>query len=435
MRQLSAQVHVMTGMNIDSPWPPRDPEPDPHLRGGGLLLDEVFNPPFDADDDDDDDNNNLDPIPNPDPGAEPPVPEEDEVELLRLLHNPTPLRDTHCFARSRVYDLRRYKESNMWGPFLDDSSGRIDWEKVQAIMLDIAYNHRLYAERRGLMGTDTLGLPDSLRLRIDDLDRVRNVSSTTRSLLNPWEVPFEGIAENSYVSSELVGKVKPSQFPEIDSLDPYGVTGTWMRIVCFLDYNDLYRYNFERPSNVPDDQEREPISEREAFRLIKLQLQATAVEEQDGVDFRTGRPLLPLVRFSGTSRSTFMAWDPNANSRIRGTYYNEARCAVPALRPSVRSSCASRPCYLFEEGKGYALIFLLSSRYGPHEPPWRGPLDQLLYLPRRRALAQRRRPDRRVAIRPRHPRKLVRQRFRYPRACGADYVLEDFGYDGGRETA
>ncbi|KAJ9605997.1 hypothetical protein H2200_009846 [Cladophialophora chaetospira] len=317
--QRSAQLHVMAGMNIDSPWP--EPQPDsssrPHLRGGG-----IFDEGADAFSDDDDEND-LEALVQREP-----ILSEDDQLRLRLLNNPTPLRDIHCYARSRVYDLRRYKQCNMWGPFTDDSTGNIDWEKVQSIMIDIAYNHRLYTERRGLIGTDSLGLPDAVRIRFDNMEHIRNVSSSTRSLLQPWEEPFEGIAAGSFVSAELHGKVKPSLHPDIDSLDPYGVTGTWLRIVCFLDYNDLYRFNFERQANIPAEQERDPIATREAFRLIKLQLQATRIEEQEGVDERTGRPLLPIVHFNGTSRSTFMAWDPNANSRIRGSVYMTSKGVI-----------------------------------------------------------------------------------------------------------
>ena len=33
------------------------------------------------------------------------------------------------FACSKVYDLRQYSARTMWGPFLDDCSMRVDWEK------------------------------------------------------------------------------------------------------------------------------------------------------------------------------------------------------------------------------------------------------------------------------------------------------------------
>ncbi|RMZ76405.1 hypothetical protein DV737_g4850, partial [Chaetothyriales sp. CBS 132003] len=122
----------------------------------------------------------------------------------------------HPYARSRVYDLRRYMTANMWGPFLDDGSEGIDWEKVQCILIDILYNLRL---RR----------PSSLAAQ-----------------------------------------------------DPYGVTGTWMRIVCFLDYSDLYEFNFESPL-LDLSEARPPIETREALRLIRLQLHGEERWRSEGV--------------------------------------------------------------------------------------------------------------------------------------------------------
>ncbi|KAG9786579.1 hypothetical protein ABEF93_004385 [Exophiala dermatitidis] len=308
LRQLSAQLHVLGGMNLEPLWP---------------IPEEMTCPRF--------------------------VDEEGTV-----LDIPQPIRHVHPYARSRVYDLRRYTDGNMWGPFMDDGSQRVDWEKVQAIMIVIAYNHRLYTERRGLAGplpavlfagiassssSSSAPSPPSSSSSSSSSPSTAaaaagavpssSTSSTTRqrrrrtspglggtgSILRPWEEPFSGIARDSYGSCSLTGTPLTSGLrPDLDALDPYGVTGTWMRIVCFLDYNDLYAFNFES-GDIPEDQERDPITTREAFRLIRLQLRVKAIEhpgEEDGKD-------LPVVHFEGTSRSTFMAWDPNANSRIKGT--------------------------------------------------------------------------------------------------------------------
>lgn len=269
-----------------------------------------------------------------------------------------PLRFVHPYARSRVYDLRRYTHANMWGPFLDDGSQAVDWEKVQAIMIVLAYNLRIYTERRLPLESDP---EDDEEEDEDDAEAEASPShapnltspsssssssssptstspnsqgtasstssSSTSSRTRPrawspysaqlWESPFHGIAENSFKSQPLgpLENVTPPRHPELDALDPYGVTGTWTRVVCFLDYNDLYTFNFEN-EDIPLAQEREPISTKEAFRLIRLQLRVTKIEEpgeNDGKDY-------PVVHFEGTSKSSFMAWDPNANSRIRGMY-------------------------------------------------------------------------------------------------------------------
>jgi hypothetical protein len=199
---------------------------------------------------------------------------------------------------------------------MDDGSARIDWEKVQAIMVVLAYNYRTYTERHP-HGPSSLTAPNISGPPLFSSPTERSTSTSTTSTpaaFRPWDEPFAGIAANSFVSSPLSGKLQPSLRPDLDALDPYGVTGSWMRIVCFLDYNDLYAFNFESGPVAPNS-EREPITTREAFRLIRLQLRVTAVDApgpDDGQD-------LPVVHFEGGSRSTFMAWDPNANSRIRGT--------------------------------------------------------------------------------------------------------------------
>ena len=334
LRQLSAQLHVLAGANIDSPWPVRLTSSCPYSRHGGVFEEEDSNSDWT--------DTNTNNTPDGDNAEAPPTQDEEDLRLKRRNH-PTPLHDVHPWARSRIYDLRRYKESNMWGPFTDSGSGHIDWEKVQSIMVILAYNHRLYTERQAQMGNHHPHLPTNsvwppgpssatpghawLRgVRHRSTGGNHDGSASRDSMLQSWETPFEGIAANSYISSPLEGRLKPSPNPELDELDPYGVTGTWMRIVCFLDYNDLYRFNFESPANVPVEQERGPISTREAFRLIRLQLHVTQVEEQEGVDV-DGNPLLPIVHFEGTSKSTYMAWDPNANSRIRGL------CHLPSLFP------------------------------------------------------------------------------------------------------
>jgi hypothetical protein len=48
----------------------------------------------------------------------------------------------HTVARSRVYDLREYTDHTLWGPFMNDGSQDVDWEKVEAIMMvEIGRHH------------------------------------------------------------------------------------------------------------------------------------------------------------------------------------------------------------------------------------------------------------------------------------------------------
>lgn len=89
-----------------------------------------------------------------------------------------------------------------------------------------------------------------------------------------------------------------------------------MKIVCFLDYNDLYNFNFGPDAMmVPSDQPRIPLTTEEAIRHIIMDIQVTEVVSGDQFDNQD----LPVVHFNGKSRSVDAPWDPNANSKIRGS--------------------------------------------------------------------------------------------------------------------
>ena len=153
-------------------------------------------------------------------------------------------RPTHTFARSLVYDLRQYTDATLWGPFLNDGSQRIDWEKVEAIMIVLGFNLDVFTERS-----------DGRWPRV-------------------WDKPFVGASPNSYLSQRPTAAPPKEDIDDgflkiremaaaLDAQDPYGVSGTWMRVVCFLDYNDLYAFNFS--SRLPDDQARDPIDTEEGI--------------------------------------------------------------------------------------------------------------------------------------------------------------------------
>ncbi|CZT24157.1 uncharacterized protein RCC_09874 [Ramularia collo-cygni] len=245
---------------------------------------------------------------------------------------------THTFARSKVYDLREYSEGSLWGPFHGDGSMRVDWEKVEAIMIVLGFNLRKFADRSG--GRFPRVWEDAF------------VGATAGSYRSPGKITAseeEGDREEEELEPELK-RVRDLAL-DLDSRDPYGVSGSWMRVVCFLDYNDLYTFNFT--DRLPDGERREPIDTEEAIRLIRIKLQVTRIDPpgtpiddddsegeanysddeewgdepsphsqqdlsgEDWSNFHGER--LPIVHFRGTSRSLHASWDPNANSRIRGT--------------------------------------------------------------------------------------------------------------------
>ncbi|KAE9984218.1 hypothetical protein BLS_002812 [Venturia inaequalis] len=213
-------------------------------------------------------------------------------------------RAAHPYARAKVYDLRGYTTPNYWGPWMDDGSLRVDWEKVESLMIVLGYNLQMFGER--------CPIPASKSLMI-------------------WHSPFEGVTPNSYTPMprfmDTMDKNLKAELnflhgtsiiqepePPLEALDPYGVTGTWRRVVCFLDYNDLYSFNFGgyEPN---DSRPRPPIIMQEAIRLITMKLRVERIEAPGPMNGKA----LPVVHFTGTARSMHQAHDPNSNSSLYGT--------------------------------------------------------------------------------------------------------------------
>lgn len=189
----------------------------------------------------------------------------------------------HPYARSRVYDLRQHTDGSFWGPFTDDGSQEVDWEKIEGTMIILHHNMRLFASTH------------------------RECSDQ----IPAWDQPFAGANPKSYVSEQTNLPMEPSV--PLEASDPYNVTGTWIRIVCFLDYTELHTFNFP-DDELPQNELRPPIDTEEATRLITMRIRVTKIVppgEEDGQD-------LPVVHFKGTSSSLRPSWDPNANSKIRG---------------------------------------------------------------------------------------------------------------------
>ena len=189
----------------------------------------------------------------------------------------------HPYARSLVYDLRQHTDHTLWGPFLDDGSQNVDWEKVEAIMIILDHNMKKSTEAQHLY----------------------------EGLVEVQSKPFVGASPKSFISPPSTIPMEPSL--PLEAQDPYNITGTWMRVVCFLDYTELYDFNFDGDT-IPDDEPRRPIVTDEAVRLITMHLRVTKIEapgEEDGQD-------LPVVHFKGISSSLRPSFDPNANSKTRG---------------------------------------------------------------------------------------------------------------------
>lgn len=83
------------------------------------------------------------------------------------------------------------------------------------------------------------------------------------------------------------------------------------------DFHDLFAYNFTSPDTdaLPSSSPRPPLNTNEAIRLISMEVRPTSTSPPGPEDGQE----LPVVHFEGTAKSMHTQWDPNANSRIRGS--------------------------------------------------------------------------------------------------------------------
>jgi hypothetical protein len=130
------------------------------------------------------------------------------------------------------------------------------------------------------------------------------------------------------------------------------------QVVCFLDYNDLYSFNFSY--HIDPGVPRPPITTQEAIRLITMKLRIDRLESPGEMDGKG----LPVVHFKGTARSMHQAHDPNANSKLTGS--------LPLPTLSLETTLIS---------------VSTSNRHRTPHTRRRSPLDHNLPLRRRRTMA------------------------------------------------
>ncbi|TVY54223.1 hypothetical protein LCER1_G005896, partial [Lachnellula cervina] len=109
----------------------------------------------------------------------------------------THYKPSYPYAVSIVYDLRRYTEETFWGPYMGDGQASVDWEKMEAVMCVLGHNLNLFVER------------------------------TRNSFRDVWRDPWLGASPGSFKPISVSGLKEPA--PPAEALDPYNVTGSWMR--------------------------------------------------------------------------------------------------------------------------------------------------------------------------------------------------------------
>ncbi|KAH6710998.1 F-box domain-containing protein [Leptodontidium sp. MPI-SDFR-AT-0119] len=224
--------------------------------------------------------------------------------LPRRTHFQTP----YPYAVSMVYDLRNYTEETLWGPYMGDGLATVDWEKLEAVMLVLGHNVESF---RNSIGEQML--PRGLVWK----EGWRGASPYSYTSVDIAGVDSDDEEEEEEEESDVGrggrGKEEEGVKKKEDVEDPYNITGTWMRVVCFLDFHDLFAYNFTSPT-MPPGTPRPALQTTEAIRLITMELRVTHSEPPGPDDGQSH----PIVYFEGVSRSLHSAWDANANSNIRG---------------------------------------------------------------------------------------------------------------------
>lgn len=247
---------------------------------------------------------------------------------------------TRGIARESCYALVNYTANNLYGPFIPDRSCRVDWPHLEALSLVVSLNlYNIFKEAQKLEATssETLAelpnLPvdpppftmpntaefirdDDPILRQDGMDEPENLSQSPSTRLNRkperihWPI-LEGLF-SAYPSTQLMHPTydhpaypwPPSNHPsyptDLNHYDWAGVTGKWLRVVCFLDYRDLHAYNFDQRSPPRLD------DHTEAVRSMTLDLKVVSIGVKPNTDQEFPIGLIesedrPPVYFTGMS--------------------------------------------------------------------------------------------------------------------------------------
>ncbi|TFK76733.1 hypothetical protein BDN72DRAFT_829885 [Pluteus cervinus] len=169
------------------------------------------------------------------------------------------LRKRRVKSRSYVYDLRKYNSETSWGPYM--AHGRVNWVHVEHLM---------------------------------------NVV-----LMNLGELPGTWAHTKPPLGLQAT---RPYSAPGIrSSVDWAGIEGTWRRYVCFMDYRDLFAFNYP-PNEAHDPAVFEDPRFREATKLIEVKLrivsrQAMRFHLPPSTDRLAGPdPRYPPLCFSGSAK-------------------------------------------------------------------------------------------------------------------------------------
>lgn len=172
------------------------------------------------------------------------------------------LKSIRTRSRCQVYDLRNYHQDNDWGPF-NIVAGEVDWTHIESIINVVSMNL-----------SDRLNdWPDTRPRYGLEATRAYSAPGTTSLATGDWA----------------------------------GIEGHWRRYVCFMDYRDLFAFNYgNRGHGQRDGTYFDTPHFEEAMRLIELKLtliDAQTIPEVYTLDRFPDSPYThyPTLYFTGSS--------------------------------------------------------------------------------------------------------------------------------------
>jgi hypothetical protein len=172
---------------------------------------------------------------------------------------------TWRFACKKVYDLREYGINHLgyWdparltsrGPFMEPGTQvKVDWQKLEAIMFILGQN----IENLGWFSFPFLSKQFEMKF-----------AGCWNDSYIPWMLAMEESNKEDNEDKKQRVANTPGEPSELDQMDPYGVSGTWLRILSFIGEWQHHIFSIPQPPWFPALTDFVSIHiDRELFQLI-----------------------------------------------------------------------------------------------------------------------------------------------------------------------
>ncbi|KAI0666317.1 hypothetical protein C8Q78DRAFT_1060772 [Trametes maxima] len=259
-------------------------------------------------------------------------------------------------SRCFVYNMRKYDARTLWGPYrvvntdgatlalpepmpvlMDESDSEPDSYEDEEGDGENGGDEALWGVGWGHDGTPgrTTGGGSTAHARrkrskqtlLVNWEHIEHIVNVVRLKLRDISHPALGFDEKPLFTLDGLRAYSAVGSFERDPRDWAGVTGKWRRFVCFMDYRDLYMFNYSHLPPGPHHPEFfEAVSFDEAMRPVELHLSLISKEEYFSNPSRiphalpnplpasdVSDPAFPTLYFDGHSRGP-----PSSVASIRG---------------------------------------------------------------------------------------------------------------------